>query len=138
MSATLQQIRDGIRANLATVFSTGWAVSAYFVSSTMEPTIDMLTGPVVYDLAMHDGAHDVTVKVRARVPATEDAIMQTALDALVDPTSASSVKKAIETDKTLGGVVAWCRVTEASEPRLYQTDASVGSIGVEFTVQVQT
>jgi hypothetical protein len=55
--------------------------------------------------------------------------------AYMAPTGTESVKAAVETDKTLGGVVDSARVTRHEEPGFYDYGGTT-LLGVEFTIEV--
>jgi len=128
-------IRAAIASTLQTALGSTWGVSGYFLSKPEPPQIDLLYGPVVYDTAMRGGNHDVKLVLRATVQWGEATSAQQALDGLMDSSGSSSLKAALEADKTLGGTIDYIRVTEVSEPKVYPTAGS-DVVGVEFTVEV--
>lgn len=133
-----------IRAALAQFISDGpgsvpglggsWSVHSRWRVKPEPPQIDMMLGPINYDLAMRAGNEDVSFIVRATVQPGEDS-NQDALDPLVDWSGSGSLKAVLEADKTLGGAVSSLRVMAVSEMKQYPTEG--GWIpGVEFTVEV--
>jgi hypothetical protein len=129
-----------IRTALAFALSSnlsGWSVSATWRAKPEPPQIDMMLGPVTYDRAMHAGNEDVSFIVRAVVQAGEDSAFQEALDPLIDWAGdrSTSLKAALENDKTLGGVVSSLRVSDVTELKAFPFDGG-GLPGVEFTVLV--
>lgn len=142
MSATLSQIRDGLKANLDAVYTDPWSVTKYTPTSPNPPSIDIQPAHPVsieYDHAMSRGADCIYLVVRAIVPTGVDVDWQTLLDTLMDPTGASSMKSAVEADKTLGGAVSWARVIKCSGYHPYQVKGALELVmGLEFTVEVMT
>ena len=132
--ATITQIREGLAANLAAL--SGFQVSAYTLANPTPPTIWVIPGEVLYDKAMHRGLDEITMLVQAFVASTADIGSQTRLDELLDPTGANSLKTAVESDKTLGGIVGSVQVTDATGYRVAQ-GANGPILLCEWSVQVQ-
>lgn len=129
-------ILSACAAKLSAAFGTNWSVSSFYRSKPEPPQIDMMLGPVAYDLAMGGGNQDVRVIVRATVQAGEDSSAQQALYPLMDWSgSGTSLKAALEADRSWGGTISSCRVTDVSELKLYPSEAGVLP-GLEFTVEV--
>jgi hypothetical protein len=123
--ASFHDIREGLAANLRTVrFSNGVqpAVSPYMRSDPVPPGIQVFPGPLTYDLAMGRGLDQPTWVVQAYVAFTTDIGSQTLLDELCAPTGPSSVKQAVEADRTLSGLVAALQVVSMSGYRIANTD----------------
>lgn len=137
MTAAFAAIRAGLAANITAALSDHWQISAYVLVDPSPPSIDIATAPIDYDQAMRRGLDGLTFTIRAIVPANDDVSMQKLLDDLVAPASGSSLKSAVEADRTLGGIVDDLRVESCSEPRLYgNTEGGVPTYGVEFAVTV--
>jgi hypothetical protein len=136
--ATFDQVRHGLAANLATIrFSNGIqpAVSPYMLSNPIPPGLQVFPGPLSYDLAMGRGLDQPTWVVQGYVAFTTDIGSQTLLDELCAPTGVSSVKTAVEQDRTLSGAVSTLQVTGMSGYRIANTDT--GSLVVaEWDVTV--
>ena len=135
-------IRAGLAANLAAAFPTV-NVSAYMFASPDPPCIDLMPGGASFDLAMDRGVDSVQLVVRVMVSWADVVAAQENLDAYMATTGPLSVKKAVESDGTLGGVVAWTRVQSVSGYKEYpHKPAQVADVqtklGVEFTVLVYT
>lgn len=133
--ASYASIRSGIAANL-TAHISGWEISAYMLAQPIPPAIDIKAGESVYDLAMRRGLDELTMVVRAFVPLSTTQGAEVNLDALRDTAGSSSLKAAVESDGTLGGVAQWARVVSASEDALYEFQGIAPLLGCEFTVQV--
>lgn len=132
--ATLAQIREGLRANLASISDV--QVSAYLLSQPTPPCIEIAPASVEYDLAMQRGADRWTIVVRAATGLTTDRGAQVNLDELLAPTGARSVKTAIEADSTLGGVVDDLRVTTMRAYRAIPRESGGPLLGAEWDVTV--
>lgn len=132
--ATIAQIREGLRVRLDTI--TDWQASAYVLASPTGPTIQVFPAEITYDLTMQRGADMPTFTVQALVPLGLGEGGQKKIDALLAPTGATSVKTAIEGDKTLGGVVDDLRVTEATGYRQAVTPDGKAVVVVEWNVKI--
>jgi hypothetical protein len=123
--ASLAAIREGLRAALARIDIspyTGLQVSAYGRSNPIFPTIQVL-GPeeIDYDNAMQRG-HDVwLLTIQAITGLVTDQGAQELLDKFLESSGSSSLKAAVESDKTLGGTVQNVRITQATGYRQYGT-----------------
>jgi hypothetical protein len=134
--ATITAIRRGIAANLTQLGTNlGIQVSAYALANPTPPTIQVLPGEVVYDRAMHRGLDDLTFLVQALVQYGSDIGSQKRLDELLDPTGPKSLKTAVESDSTLGGIVSDVSVTNATGYRVAQ-GANGPILLCEWSVQV--
>lgn len=112
MAPTIEQIMDGIETRLATI--TGLRVSDVSPGQ-ISPPCAIVGVPSVTDYHATFGSArmklddlTVTVLVSAAAP---DRVSQKKLAGYANPTGDTSVKAAIEADKTLGGVVDDCIVT---------------------------
>lgn len=137
---TTTSIRGALRSTLAAAY-TSFQVSGYALANPTPPCIDLLGGVVTYDAAMARGMDDITWIVRVMVPWNLDQAWQSILDNMVDSTGSNSLKTNLEVRdsnqaRSLGGVVSDCRVTQASEYKLYPQVGGSDVLGVEFTVQV--
>ncbi len=148
--AEMEDIKAGIAANLRTAFPK-IPVNTEMVTNPQPPCFDMIPADPSweYDKAMGRGSDCVYLVVRLMVPWNEPTQAQVNLDSYCDSTGSSSVKAAIEKvdgpqgQATLGGAVAWARVTRASGYKQYphrQSQlADIGEkIGVEFDVECMT
>lgn len=104
--ATLQQVREGLATNLSSI--SGCQVSAYLLSNPTPPALEVYPDPtegIEYHRAMGNGLATYTMAVRGIVAASTDIGGQKNLDEWLEPSGSSSVKAAIEADRTLGGAV---------------------------------
>ena len=115
MAVTLADITAGLKANLAAAFP-NTQVYQYVLADPSAPCfeIDAVTDlEIDYDATMQRGFDEMYVTVRGMVAMTGDQTAQVTLHAWLDKTGANSVKAAIESDRTLGGVVSNLRVETA-------------------------
>lgn len=107
---TITQIRDGIATNLQTI--SGLRTSAEVPDSPNPPQAVVQMGNVSYDTAFQGGLTTYSFIVSVIVARVTEGRAQERLDAYASTSGASSIKEAIESDRTLGGVVADVRVVE--------------------------
>lgn len=129
---TTSEIRDGIKTRLATITS----LNAYDTvpDNPVVPFATVVPTGIEYDNAMSDGAHVWRFGILVVVHRMSESTAQDTLDAYVDPAGASSVRAAINGDRTLGGL-GFCRVTEM---RNY-APVTIGDtlyLGAELVVEV--
>lgn len=105
-------MRDGIAANLATI--TGLRTSPFIPDNPTPPIAVVSPGRIEYDSAMHRGMDQFTFDVTVIAARASERSAQQVLDAYCNSTGSTSVKAAIQSDRTLGGAVFDCRVTEMS------------------------
>lgn len=129
--ATVSGIRQGLATNLATI--SNLRVSATMEDAPRPPIAMVYPSTIDFDLNANRGADTYTFIVYVLVGRADDRTAQNRLDGFVS--GPSSVKTAIESDRTLGGAANTCRVTGMSN---YQ-QISIGDtvfLGVEFEVEV--
>lgn len=124
-----------IRTALATAMGTisGLRTAATIPDAPRPPQAIVVPDRIDYDLDMARGADRFYFTIILLVSRADDRASQNNLDAYI--TGAGSIKTAIESDRTLGGVVNTCRVTQM---RNYAA-VSVGEVlylGAEFDVEV--
>lgn len=138
--ATLAQIREGLRANLAANLDLGAnssvQVSAYALANPTGPYVQVF-GPeeVVFHRAMANGHADWTLRIQVGVPLSLDRGAQELLDRMLESSGGASIRAAIESDTTLGGVVNQAIVTRVSGYGQYVTGAG-DFLGCEISVAV--
>lgn len=99
---TLSDIRAGLASNLGNI--SGLRVQAELVDNPQPPVALIALNNIEYHQDMRAGAtYNFTIQIIVGRAAERHA--QRALDLYVNPTGASSVKVAVELDRTLGGVV---------------------------------
>lgn len=110
---TIQTIRQGIANNLATI--TGLRTSAFVPDNPTPPIAIVVPDRVVYDTANRRGLDTYTFRVLVIAQRASERGAQATLDGFCNPTGSSSIKTAIESDRTLGGSANDCRVTDLTE-----------------------
>lgn len=129
--AQLSEIRTGIATNLASI--TGLRTAAVMPDNPSPPIAIVQPDSISYDDVFQRGMQTYTFTVIVLVGRVAERSAQNAIDAFCSSTGASSIKLAIERDKTLGGKVYDLRVTDM---RAYAT-ISVGEVNylaAEFLV----
>lgn len=116
MTATITQVRDGLKTRLATI--TGLETFARTPGGGVEPPLAVVypspQNPYQYGQAMDGSSDDAVFVVKLAVAGVESEDAETALDAYLAHSGASSVFAAIEAGTTLGGIVAFARVESVS------------------------
>ena len=138
MASTPAQIRTALVSALqAGLGTTNLTVNAYRLEAPPDNTIHIIGCIPEYDQAMRRGFDNWTFQVQALSgsPVSEQAQVQ--LDAWKEPAGANSVKAAIESDPTLGGVVISAQVTKASGDIEYQFGAHSAQLGCVFDVFIR-
>lgn len=107
--ATIKQIRQGLATNLGTI--PGLRTS-YFVPDNPNPPIAIIYPPsITYDQTFGRGLDKYDFSITVLVAKLEDRISQDLIDTFCAPTGTGSVKRAIESDRSLGDTVSDLRVT---------------------------
>lgn len=132
--ASISDLRTGIATNLATI--SGLRTSATIPDSINPPIAVVMPNTITYDTAFaRSGGDEYEFLVMVIVGRVDERTAQNRLDGYCSGTGASSVKAAIESDKTLGGKAFSLRVTSL---RNYNqvTVGDVTYLSGEFVVQV--
>jgi hypothetical protein len=131
---TVSELRTGLATNLATI--SGLRTSATIPDQVTPPVAVVMPNQITYDTAFaRAGGDEYEFIVMVIVGRVDERTAQNRLDAYCSGSGASSVKLAIESDKTLGGKAFDCRVTNL---RNYN-QVTVGDttyLSGEFVVQV--
>jgi hypothetical protein len=129
--ALISELRTGLATNLATI--TGLRTTATIPDNPNPPIAIILPQGVEYDNTFGRGMNTYTFAVTVIVGRVSERSGQNALDAYVSSTGSSSIKLAIESDKTLNGKAFDLRVTDS---RNYGelTVGEVTYLSAEFTV----
>lgn len=130
---TMGGIRSGIAANLATI--TGLRTTATVPESVSPPIAVVIPGSVTFDRSFKRGLDEYELTVLVIACRADARTAQNTLDAYCEPTGSTSVKTAIESDRTLGGTIQDLRVTSM---RNYGPAEIGGTVYMtaEFVVQV--
>jgi len=108
--ASISTLRTGIKNNLATI--TGLRTSSFQPDTINPPIAIVFPVSVNYDETFNRGMQTYTFAVQVIVGRVSERTGQNSLDAFCASTGASSIKLAIESDKTLGGNAFDLRVTD--------------------------
>lgn len=131
--AELSQIRDAMGTALAAV--PNLRVRPLIPSLVTPPMAVVQPQQIEYDLNAQRGLNRYTFTVTVFVTKADDRAAQLRVDPFVSPTGATSVKAALEADRTLAGTVDTLRVTNVSN--YSSTDANdVLYLAVDFEVEV--
>jgi hypothetical protein len=99
--ASLGELRDGIAENLSTIV--GLRVSSFMPDNPNPPMAVVTPQNIEYHKAFRNGFSTYSFVVSVFVGRVSDRTGQANLDAYCAPTGASSIKSAIESDRTLSG-----------------------------------
>jgi hypothetical protein len=129
--ALISELRTGLANNLATI--SGLRTAATVPDNPSPPIAVILPQGVEYDNTFGRGMNTYTFAVTVIVGRVSERSGQNSLDAYVSSTGSSSIKLAIESDKTLNGKAFDLRVTDS---RNYGelTVGEVTYLSAEFTV----
>jgi hypothetical protein len=108
--ASISELRAGIKANLATI--SGLRVSDFQPDNINPPVAIVFPITVNYDDTFQRGMQTYTFSVQVIVGRQSERSGQNSIDAYCSSTGASSIKLAIESNKTLGGKAFDTRVTD--------------------------
>lgn len=138
MSTTVADIRTGLAANITSNI-TGAACTGYMLASGNPPMFEIELDQLEYDQTMARGLVKYTMIVRGLCALTSDQGSQMLLDSWMQPAGSSSVKVAIESDRTLGGKAHNLRVVSVGRPQIYSAQAGQGAFyGAEWQVEIFT
>lgn len=131
--STISQIRSGLATNLATI--SGLRTAATMPDNPNPPIAIVVPEGINFDTSFGRGLDTYTFTVLVVVGRVDERSAQNLLDGYCTATGSTSVKAAIESDRTLSGVVNDLRVMEM---RNYSS-IPVGEItylAAEFVVSV--
>lgn len=126
-------MRQGIAANLATI--SGLRTASTIPDDPKPPVAIVRPNSITFDTSFARDTDEYEFSVIVLVGRVDERSAQNKLDSFCEPVGATSVKTAIESDKSLGGNAYSLRVREM---RNYQ-QIPVGEViylGAEFVVQV--
>jgi len=130
---SITNIRDGLATNLATI--SGLRTASELPDNPNPPIATVNLRNIEYDQTFGKGMAVYNFTVTVIVGRVAEREAQRRLNAFSDNTGASSVKTAIESDKTLGGSAFDVRVISLDNIGQVQlSDASY--LGADFTVTV--
>jgi hypothetical protein len=108
--ALVSELRDGLKANLATI--TGLRTADTVPDNPNPPIAIVIPQSVAFDDAFGRGMQTYSFAVLVIVNRVSERTAQNSLDAYIASTGSSSIKLAIESDKSLNGKAFDVRVTE--------------------------
>jgi hypothetical protein len=131
--ASIADIRSGIATNLATI--SGLRTTATVPDNPNPPIAIVIPQSVSYDTTFGRGMDTYEFTALVIVGRVDERTAQNRLDGYCASSGSSSIKAAIESDKSLGGACFDLRVTEM---RNYTslTYGDVTYLGAEFVIQV--
>lgn len=112
---TLSEIRSGLATNLATI--NGLRTSAFVPDEPKPPMAIIFPETIEFDTAFGRGLDTYTFTIQLIVSKISERNAQSNLDSYCNPDGPSSVKAAIEKNRTLGGLIQDLRVTEVRDYR---------------------
>lgn len=133
-------IPSTVRANLKTALQTitGLRVFDYVPDSTNVPTNNAfaIVGQLNmnYDYTLNRGFDSATCNIIVIVGRMSEKDGQARLDGLLQSSGSTSIKAAVEADKTLGGAVQTLRVVSASPGTI--TSANIDYLSYQYSVEL--
>lgn len=136
-AATIAEIRQGIADNLADAFGADVQTSAYELEQVFPPSIMVVAvDRVNFDEAGIRGLDEITLTLRGFGGQLINRGAQVVLDSWLNTSGATSVKAAVESDRTLGGKVEDTVVIDAGNYRRFKLEDATVLLGVEWSVRV--
>lgn len=131
--ASIASVRSGLATNAATISELR---SSATIRDAIAPPI-FVVGEVsqVFDQAMARALDELLVTCRLYVSRADDRAGQDKLDGYLMGSGATSVKTAIESDKTLAGACQTLRLEAQSGYGVYDV-AGTEYLGAEFTIRI--
>jgi hypothetical protein len=129
-----------VRTNLKTALSTitGMRVFDYVPDSTNIPTNNAfaIVGQLSmnYDFTLNRGFDSASCQIIVVVGRMSEKDGQSRLDGLLASSGSTSIKAAVEVDKTLGGAVQTLRVVSASPGTI--TSANIDYLSYQYSVEL--
>lgn len=131
--AEMSAIRTALATKIGNI--SGLRTAATVPDQVNPPIAVIIPERVTYDEAYARGLVVYTFIVQVVVGKVSERSAQNRLDGFVNPTGATSIKAAIEADKSLGGVVFDSRVTEMTTYTVVQI-GDIAYLSCEFRVTV--
>jgi hypothetical protein len=131
--AAMSEIRTALAEKIGSI--NGLRTAATVPDQVNPPIAVIIPERVTYDEAYARGLVVYTFIVQVVVGKVSERSAQNRLDGFVNSTGATSIKTAVENDKTLGGVVFDSRVTEMTTYTVVQI-GDIAYLSCEFRVTV--
>ena len=129
--ASLTELREGIATNLRTI--SGLRAIATIPDNPNPPLAIIYPQNMEYDDSFNRGLTTYTFRLVVVVGRVDERSAQNKLDAFVSSTGASSIKLAVESDKTLGGAAFDTRVSAMTNYGSIDI-SEVTYLSAEFTI----
>jgi len=100
--ASLAAIRDGIATNLATI--SGLRTTGHIPGQVNPPYAIITPDSIDYHKAFANGVNSYNFTITVVVGQADSRTAQATLDAYCSPTGSSSIKSAVESNRTLSGI----------------------------------
>lgn len=133
MSTTLDAICDGLAANLASI--PGYVVYPTIPGAIATPCAVVGEPEINYDQSFGRGVDVYELPVLVLVSRADEDSGRAALHDAMDPSGVTSVKAAVQTDRSLGGSASDCRVTRVRKAGAHVAN-EIAYLGAEWTVEV--
>lgn len=135
--ADMQDLREALALNLSQIENI--QVSAYMLANPTPPAIHVIPAQTEYHQTMGSGGAEWwQFTIQAFVAATSDIGSQQRLDRMLGSDGPDSVKAALESDPTLGGLCDDLIVTSRTGYQVFVPDGRGALLGAEWTVRVFT
>ena len=108
--ASITNIRSGLATRLATI--SGLRTASTMPDNPNPPIAIVIPDNINFDNAFQRGMDTLTFRIFVVVGRADERTAQNSIDSYCATSGASSIKAAIEGDKTLGGAAYNCRVTD--------------------------
>lgn len=108
--ASITNIRSGLATRLATI--SGLRTASTMPDNPNPPIAIVIPDNINFDNAFQRGMDTLTFRIFVVVGRADERTAQNSIDAYCATSGTSSIKAAIEGDKTLGGSAYNCRVTD--------------------------
>jgi len=129
-------VRDNLKTALQAI--TGMRVFDYVPDSTNIPTNNAfaIVGQLSmnYDYTLNRGLDSASLQIIVVVGRMSEKDGQSRLDGLLASSGSTSIKAAVEVDKTLGGAVQTLRVVSASPGTI--TSANIDYLSYQYSVEL--
>lgn len=132
MPATVSELRTGLSDAMSTLL--GVRVYDNLPDAPVPPAAIVELQGVTYDSTFARGADEYRFGVVFISGRADDRTAQARIEAWIAGHGTGSVKTAIESDPTLGGICGACRVTESTGLQALDRPDGTSFLGVEFTV----
>jgi hypothetical protein len=134
MPAALSTLRAGIATALGSIANL--RVYELVPDNPQHPSATVRVDRVSFDSTMARGSDEFEFIVTVVVGRADDRSAQTKLETYVAGTGSQSVKAALESDPTLGGVAMACRVQAAQNIGTLERADGTSLLAVDFIVSV--